>query len=186
LHSQHILFHTCQNDCIQEPLPEDRNLLNTLAECHRACSREQSTLVSQLSHFTSDLRNFSEKAIPDTQLSMRRYADAKHAYLAFCLKVKEMEDEEIEVLGDGGDLSRVANGNMEYRVMLRCRERSRQKFIDERGHVMVKLEMLEEKHGRGLVGMVERLFTTILLSDGTGYAAEEGDGGASDQPPALP
>ena len=46
-----------------------------------------------------------------------------------------------------GFLPRMDTGNMEYRVMLRCRDKSREQFIEMRRHVMIKIEMLDEKHG---------------------------------------
>lgn len=41
--------------------------------------------------------------------------DVKFEYLAFCLKLKEMEDEETMLIEDGNYLPRFDNGNMEYR-----------------------------------------------------------------------
>lgn len=35
-----------------------------------------------------------------------------------------------------------------YRIMLRSREKSRENFIQMRKHVMIKIEMLDEKHGK--------------------------------------
>ena len=37
---------------------------------------------------------YLNKAIPDTKLTIKRYADVKFEYLSYCLKVKEMDDEE--------------------------------------------------------------------------------------------
>ena len=61
-----------------------------------------------------DLYTFLEKAVPDTKLTLKKYSDAKFEFLvryffnhviiiipsllfqAYCLKVKEMDDEEYE------------------------------------------------------------------------------------------
>lgn len=63
----------------------------------------------------NDLGTYLNKAIPDTKLTIRKYADAKFEYLSYCLKVKEMDDEEhgYSVLQE--PLYRVETGNYEYR-----------------------------------------------------------------------
>lgn len=55
------------------------------------------------------------KAIPDTRLTVKKYADAKFEYLAYCLKVKEMDDEECNYAALQEPLYRVETGNYEYR-----------------------------------------------------------------------
>lgn len=56
------------------------------------------------------------KAIPDTRLTVKKYADAKFEYLAYCLKVKEMDDEECNYAALQEPLYRVETGNYEYRL----------------------------------------------------------------------
>ena len=63
----------------------------------------------------SDLGTYLHKAIPDTRLTIKRYADAKFEYLSYCLKVKEMDDEEIQFSQLQEPLYRVETGNYEYR-----------------------------------------------------------------------
>ena len=41
----------------------------------------------------TDLNTYLNKAIPDTKLTIKKYADVKFEYLSYCLKVKEMDDE---------------------------------------------------------------------------------------------
>lgn len=65
-----------------------------------------------------DLNTFVEKAIPDTRLTLKKYLDAKFEYLSFCLKLKEMDDEEIEAASFDEPLYRVETGNYEYRLIL--------------------------------------------------------------------
>ena len=70
--------------------------------------------VFQILH---DLGTYLHKAIPDTKLTIKRYADAKFAYLSYCLKVKEMDDEEIQFAQLQEPLYRVETGNYEYRYI---------------------------------------------------------------------
>ena len=62
-----------------------------------------------------DLETYLKKAIPDTKLTIKKYADIKFEYLSFCLKVKEMDDEEASYASVGEPLYRVEAGNYEYR-----------------------------------------------------------------------
>ena len=62
-----------------------------------------------------DLETYLKKAIPDTKLTIKKYADVKFEYLSFCLKVKEMDDEEASYASVGEPLYRVEAGNIEYR-----------------------------------------------------------------------
>lgn len=61
---------------------------------------------------------YLHKAIPDTRLTVKKYADAKFEYLAYCLKVKEMDDEECSYAALQEPLYRVETGNYEYRFLL--------------------------------------------------------------------
>lgn len=65
----------------------------------------------------SDLGTYLYKAIPDTKLTIGKYADAKFEYLSFCLKVKEMDDEEFNYASIQEPLYRVETGNYEYRYI---------------------------------------------------------------------
>ena len=62
-----------------------------------------------------DLGTFVQKAIPDTKLTIKKYADVKFEYLSYCLKVKEMDDEDVSYASLGEPLYRVETGNYEYR-----------------------------------------------------------------------
>ena len=37
-----------------------------------------------------DLGTFVQKAIPDTKLTIKKYADVKFEYLSYCLKVRNL------------------------------------------------------------------------------------------------
>ena len=58
---------------------------------------------------------YLNKAIPDTKMTIQKYADAKFEYLSYCLKVKEMDDEELGYASLQEILYRVDTGNYEYR-----------------------------------------------------------------------
>lgn len=102
---------------------------------------------------------------------MQKYADAKFEYLvrcpqfrhglkgsskqcdgflfqSYCLKVKEMDDEELTFNQLQESLYRVETGNYEYRLVLRCRQLARVKFSKLRSDVSVKLDLLDQKHGK--------------------------------------
>lgn len=72
-------------------------------------------LLRNLHPIVRDLSTFVQKAIPDTRLTLKKYLDAKFEYLSFCLKLKEMDDEEIEAVSFDEQLYRVETGNYEYR-----------------------------------------------------------------------
>ena len=48
-------------------------------------------------------------------MTIKKYADVKFEYLSYCLKVKEMDDEEYSYQALQEPLYRVETGNYEYR-----------------------------------------------------------------------
>lgn len=94
------------------------------------------------------------KAIPDTKLTIKKYADVKFEYLSYCLKVKELDDEEYSYQALQEPLYRVETGNYEYRLVLRCRADARKRFAAMRSDVLVKLELLDNKHVQDIVHQV--------------------------------
>ena len=74
-------------------------------------------LVFHHSQILHDLGTFVQKAIPDTKLTIKKYADVKFEYLSYCLKVKEMDDEDVSYASLGEPLYRVETGNYEYRYI---------------------------------------------------------------------
>ncbi|KAI1701357.1 arfaptin-like domain-containing protein [Ditylenchus destructor] len=145
----------------RETATEDQELFAALGECHKAFRKEQANLVSKMDNLITQLQNYATKAIPDTQKSIRKYLDAKFEYLSFCLKMKELEDEEAALNTTVDYLPRLESGNYEYRVMLRCRENARVNFIEMRKHVMVKIELLDEKHVRELALQLRSLMEAM-------------------------
>ncbi|KAI0982357.1 hypothetical protein GJ496_009735 [Pomphorhynchus laevis] len=62
-----------------------------------------------------DMRTFNRVVIKDMKLSVAKYADAKYEFLSYCLKAKEMEEEENIYFNFGEPLYRVDTGNYQYR-----------------------------------------------------------------------
>lgn len=59
-------------------------------------SEEGRKLIAYVGPMLKDLNTFLSKAVPDTKLTIKKYQDAKFEFLAYCLKVKELDDEEYE------------------------------------------------------------------------------------------
>ncbi|XP_042207488.1 PRKCA-binding protein-like isoform X3 [Homarus americanus] len=130
---------------------------NQFGEAHRQMEKYGIQMLKRLKPILSDLGTYLHKAIPDTRLTIRRYADAKFEYLSYCLKVKEMDDEEMQFAQLQEPLYRVETGNYEYRLVLRCRQEARGKFAKLRSDVLVKLELLDSKHVQHLTEQLTRL-----------------------------
>jgi PRKCA-binding protein len=114
-----------------------------------------------ISQILSDLGTYLYKAIPDTKLTIKKYADAKFEYLSYCLKVKEMDDEEHGYASLQEPLYRLETGNYEYRLVLRCRQEARSQFAKLRADVLVKLELLDNKHVQDVTLQLKRLLTGL-------------------------
>uniref|UniRef100_A0A913I142 PRKCA-binding protein n=2 Tax=Strongyloides stercoralis TaxID=6248 RepID=A0A913I142_STRER len=132
-------------------------LYNTFGDGNRNLSKCNRDLADKLKFINENLRNYGEKAIPDTKNVLKNYLDSKFEYLSYCLKVKEMEDEEIESIQNNFYLERLEYGNYEYRAILRYREIAKNKFIDLRERALIKIEMLNEKHNRDLAIKLKEL-----------------------------
>jgi hypothetical protein len=164
-------------------------------EAHRQIEKYAHKLLETVKPMINDLNTYLSKAIPDSQLTIRKYGDIKFEYLvklfiklkglfdkikliislifkSYCLKVKEMDDEEYSYVALQEPLYRVETGNYEYRsvvfnliltrlkqslisfnfwafrLILRCRQLAREKFAKHRQDVLVKLELLDQKHGK--------------------------------------
>ncbi|KPJ18490.1 PRKCA-binding protein [Papilio machaon] len=106
---------------------------------------------------------YLNKAIPDTKLTIRKYADTKFEYLSYCLKVKEMDDEEYGYNALQEPLYRVETGNYEYRLILRCRQEARTRFARLRSDVMVKLELLDNKKTQDVAYQLKRFIQGLAV-----------------------
>uniref|UniRef100_A0A915CGR9 PRKCA-binding protein n=1 Tax=Parascaris univalens TaxID=6257 RepID=A0A915CGR9_PARUN len=136
----------------------------TFGEAHRSIDKQMLKLVRSLHPIVRDLNTFVEKAIPDTKLTLKKYLDVKFEYLSFCLKLKEMDDEEMQSASIDEPLYRLETGNYEYRLMLRCRHESREKFIKLRNDVMVKLELLDQKHVQDIAMQLSNFVKAMMDS----------------------
>ena len=100
---------------VRELQPRASEVFTKFGEMHRQMERYGLVMIQQLKPVLSDLGTFLHKAIPDTRMTITRYADAKFEYLSYCLKVKEMDDEEQSYHSLQEPSYRVETGNYEYR-----------------------------------------------------------------------
>lgn len=142
---------------IREPQQTASETFRIFSETHRNMEKDGLKMLKSVKPVLSDLGTYLTKAIPDTKLTIRRYADAKFTYLSYCLKVKELDDEEHTYTALQDPLYRIETGNYEYRLILRCRQEARSKFASLRNDVLEKLELLESKHAQDLVNHLQRL-----------------------------
>jgi len=130
-------------------------------EAHRQIDKFAYSLLKTIKPMISDLNTYLSKAIPDTKLTIQKYADCKFEYLSYCLKVKEMDDEEFSYAALQEQLYRVETGNYEYRLILRCRQLARIQFAKMRQDVLVKLELLDQKHVQDIIFQLHRFITAM-------------------------
>jgi len=142
---------------IREPQPTASEAYRAFGEMHRGLEKEGILMIKALKPVIANFGTYLNKAIPDTKLTVRKYADAKFAYLSYCLKVKEMDDEEQSYSSIQEPLYRVETGNYEYRLVLRCRQEARTKFARLRNDVLEKIELLEAKHAQNLAENLKKL-----------------------------
>lgn len=142
---------------IREPQPTASEAYRAFGEMHRGLEKEGIQMIKALKPVIANFGTYLNKAIPDTKLTVRKYADSKFAYLSYCLKVKEMDDEEQSYSSIQEPLYRVETGNYEYRLILRCRQEARAKFAKLRNDVLEKIELLEAKHAQSLADNLKKL-----------------------------
>ncbi|KAI4491845.1 hypothetical protein M0804_003237 [Polistes exclamans] len=141
---------------VREPQPRASEAFRQFGEQHRQMEKFGVTMLKTLKPILNDLGTYLHKAIPDTRLTISKYADAKFEYLSYCLKVKELDDEEQSYAALQEPLYRVETGNYEYRLVLRCRQEARAKFAKLRADVLVKLELLDNKHVQDVVWQLQK------------------------------
>lgn len=142
---------------VSEPQSRASEAFRLYAEMHRQMERDGIKMLKAVKPVLGDLGTYLNKAIPDTKLTVRKYANAKFTYLSYCLKVKEMDDEEHSYAALQEPLYRVETGNYEYRMILRCRQESRALFARLRSDVLEKIELLESKHVQDLTGQLKKI-----------------------------
>ncbi|KAL7643359.1 UNVERIFIED_CONTAM: hypothetical protein RMT77_006651 [Armadillidium vulgare] len=146
---------------VREVQQSSNEAFNQFGEAHRLMEKYGISMLKRLKPILHDLGTYLNKAIPDTRLTIKRYADVKFEYLSYCLKVKEMDDEEMQFSQLQEPLYRVETGNYEYRLILRCRQEARSAFAKLRSDVMVKLELLDSKHAQHMTDQLRRLITGL-------------------------
>lgn len=62
---------------------------NQFGEAHRLMEKHGIRMLKRLKPILGDLGTYLHKAIPDTRLTIKRYADVKFEYLSYCLKVSD-------------------------------------------------------------------------------------------------
>uniref|UniRef100_A0A7E4ZT19 PRKCA-binding protein n=1 Tax=Panagrellus redivivus TaxID=6233 RepID=A0A7E4ZT19_PANRE len=146
---------------VRELSPECVNFFTQYADIQSALHKENTQFVTQVEKVIDSIQSYVKNAIPDVRLSLSKYMNAKFEYLSYCLKIKEMEDEEVEMAEYNEYPGRMETGNYEYRVMLKCRESSRSKFIDMRNHVQIKIQLLDEKQISDLPSQLRQLISAM-------------------------
>ncbi|XP_051170173.1 PRKCA-binding protein isoform X2 [Leptopilina boulardi] len=141
---------------VREPQPRASEAFRQFGDQHRQMEKFGVTMLKTLKPILNDLGTYLHKAIPDTRLTISKYADAKFEYLSYCLKVKELDDEEQSYAAVQEPFYRVETGNYEYRLILRCRQEARAKFAKLRSDVLVKLELLDNKHVQDVVWQLQK------------------------------
>ncbi|XP_041943896.1 PRKCA-binding protein [Alosa alosa] len=141
---------------VREPQAAASEAFVKFAEAHRNIEKYGIQLLKTIKPMLHDLNTYLHKAIPDTKLTIRKYLDVKFEYLSYCLKVKEMDDEEYSCIALGEPMYRVSTGNYEYRLVLRCRQEARARFAKMRKDVLEKIELLDQKHVQDIVFQLQR------------------------------
>ncbi|XP_035219993.1 PRKCA-binding protein-like [Stegodyphus dumicola] len=146
---------------VREPQPRASEAFTRFGETHRNMEKLGIKFLKTVKPMLTDLGTYLNKAVPDTKLTIKKYADVKFEYLSYCLKVKEMDDEEYTYQALQEPLYRVETGNYEYRLILRCRQDARARFSKLRSDVLVKLELLDQKHVQDIVFQMNRLLSAL-------------------------
>ncbi|OWF51823.1 PRKCA-binding protein [Mizuhopecten yessoensis] len=146
---------------VREPQPAASEAFSMFGEAHRNMEKFAIKMLKTAKPMISDLNTYLHKAVPDTRLTIKKYLDVKFEYLAYCLKVKEMDDEEYSYAALQEPLYRVETGNYEYRLVLRCRQDARHRFAKMRADVLVKMELLDQKHVQDIVFQLQRFVSAM-------------------------
>lgn len=145
----------------REKQPEAGEAFRRFGETHRLFEKYGLEMLNSIRSILGNLDTYIHKAIPDTRLTIKKYEDVKFEYLSYCLKVKEMDDEEKEYYSMHEPLFRVETGNYEYRLILRCRQEARQKFSQLRSDVTAKIELLDQKHVQHLSSQLLKMVSAL-------------------------
>ncbi|KAF1742975.1 hypothetical protein MXB_957, partial [Myxobolus squamalis] len=126
-----------------------------ISESHRFFGTSTQTLVDEIKCIIDKINTFITKVVPDTKLTLKKYLNAKFEYLSFCLKVKEMEEEDGDYLFDESVAGRLSSGNYDYRVQVRCRYLSKKIFLQCKNDLSQKMELLDQKNVHQIVELLQ-------------------------------
>uniref|UniRef100_A0A674BZ93 PRKCA-binding protein n=1 Tax=Salmo trutta TaxID=8032 RepID=A0A674BZ93_SALTR len=115
---------------VREPQAAASEAFVKFAEAHRNMEKYGIQLLKTIKPMLHDLNTYLHKAIPDTKLTIRKYLDVKFEYLSYCLKVKEMDDEDVFVISF---------------FLYTCVK-----------DVLEKIELLDQKHVQDIVFQLQR------------------------------
>lgn len=148
----------------REPSPQSSEALRSFGQIHLDFEKSFTSVMPVFKKIIVDLKNFFNCVLPDMRATVKKYANAKFEYLSYCLKVKEMEDEESFFTAIREPLYRVETGNLEYRHAVRLRQMARTNFANLRYDVQVKLELLESKHVERFVEILQQFVASMEWS----------------------
>jgi len=140
----------------REPSLQSSEAFRSFGQVHVDFDKAFLKTKDVIKNLIEDLKNFLHSVLPDMRGTVKKYANSKFEYLSYCLKVKEMEDEETFFAAIREPLYRVETGNMEYRHAVRLRQMARARFAKLRHDVQVKLELMESKHVEKFVSILQR------------------------------
>ena len=80
-----------------------------------------------------------------------------------------MDDEEFTYQALQEPLYRVETGNYEYRLILRCRQDAKIRIANLRSDVLVKLELLDQKHVQDVIAQLQKLLNALALMNSECY-----------------
>jgi len=147
----------------REPSPQSSEAFRSFGQTHLEFEKSFTSTKATFKRLLMDLKSFFKCVLPDMRSTVKRYANSKFEYLSYCLKVKELEDEEAFFAAIRESLYRVESGNLEYRHAVRLRQMARSNFAKLRYDVQVKLELLESKHVEQFVTILQDLVAAIEM-----------------------
>ena len=70
-------------------MPNASEAFTKFGETHREMEKFAIKMLKKVKPMISDMGTFLHKAVPDTRLTIKKYADCKFEYLSYCLKVSD-------------------------------------------------------------------------------------------------
>ncbi|XP_060843785.1 PRKCA-binding protein-like [Rhopalosiphum padi] len=148
---------------VREPQPRASMSLMRFAEYHRRMEHLGQMLIEVLKPISRSFGTYLEKAIPDTKQTIRKYADVKFEFLSYCLKINELDglDDIEDSSSTSVPLYPIVTGNYEYRLLLKCKQSARKRFLALREDVLTKIGLLENKRVHDIVDQFQIIASQI-------------------------